>query len=663
MNNLNRNNLLNFWRVVLVLSILLTPPLMIQIKKTVNSFRIEILHSGWIFFFAAISILFVAFMTLFCLSWSKWQLKIIQWTESITRLNKWWRIVAGLVFLSLPAVLSIAVIHPLIGLNYFPAFITRLALLWGLALVGMFCVRIIKNKIPWLAALGISSLTIVVVLKMAAVFSNVSTYPFALGWSDVSRFYGASLFFSKRLYGNSIPLPLLHPAWHLLLTPPYLLGNVPIWIHRLWQALLVNGLTILLAVVLAKRLRLNNRLEFWMVALWAFLFISQGPIIIHLMVCALIGFAGTRSGKFWLTTLIVVAASIWAGWCRINWFPVPGLMAAMFYLLETPVINPILWPKYFLKPIFWTGIGFLTAIASNMAFIRWSGNGSGGNFMSSLSSDLLLYRLLPSSTYSRGVLLDLLLVTLPLILIIAFILRRKKNTYHTARLVCIAGILLVLCVGGLIVCVKIGGGSDLHNMDAYLIFLMIVTGYLLFGRVVPDTEKPVSPKFVYSQIGSFLLTIGIAIPILYGLINGKAITTWDFNQSEAALVNTKQQAEDVAAHEGEVLFISQRHLLALKVINVPLIPEGEQDNLMEMVMSHNRVYLDRFQSDLEAQRFEMIVAGNYSDRLQENSIPWSEENNLWVQEVVIPLRCFYEIVNVYENQNVAIYKPRTSPCK
>ena len=98
-------------------------------------------------------------------------------------------------------------------------------------------------------------------------------------------------------------------------------------------------------------------------------------------------------------------------------------------------------------------------------------------------------------------------------------------------------------------------------------------------------------------------------------------------------------------------------------MNVPLVSDYEQDYLMEMVMSNNRPYLDRFHQDLQAQRFNMIVASAYSDILQGSGSAFGNENDLWVQEVVIPLECNYQAVPGFNNQPVTLYVPRAQPCK
>ncbi len=71
-----------------------------------------------------------------------------------------------------------------------------------------------------------------------------------------------------------------------------------------------------------------------------------------------------------------------------------------------------------------------------------------------------------------------------------------ERRVHWLRWLGLAGELLVLFVGGLIVSVKIGGGSNLHNMDAYLVLLLIIGVHFYLGRVEIDfPELSPAPEF------------------------------------------------------------------------------------------------------------------------------------------------------------------------
>ncbi len=76
-----------------------------------------------------------------------------------------------------------------------------------------------------------------------------------------------------------------------------------------------------------------------------------------------------------------------------------------------------------------------SAFAANALYIRWSGNPA-GQFTSSFTSDLLWYRLLPSSTYLPGILLGALITSLPFL----YLIFKRLNVlagwrdYHPLRL-------------------------------------------------------------------------------------------------------------------------------------------------------------------------------------------------------------------------------------
>jgi hypothetical protein len=99
------------------------------------------------------------------------------------------------------------------------------------------------------------------------------------------------------------------------------------------------------------------------------------------------------------------------------------------------------------------------------------------------------------------------------------------------------------------------------------------------------------------------------------------------------------------------------------MVKVPLIPEYEQDFLMEMVMSHNRPYLDHFQADLRSQKFAMVVADEQNLHYYGKSEAFGAENDLWVQEVSIPILCYYRPITQPGDSGVVLYAPRDEPCQ
>ena len=84
-----------------------------------------------------------------------------------------------------------------------------------------------------------------------------------------------------------------------------------------------------------------------MIWLWMTLFIFQGPIYFHLVVVLLLmlwGFSADNDRRTWLFLLI---AAFWSGLSRINWYPMPGLLASVLFLLEVPYRVKNFWRYIF----------------------------------------------------------------------------------------------------------------------------------------------------------------------------------------------------------------------------------------------------------------------------------------------------------------------------
>ncbi|MCX8024906.1 MAG: hypothetical protein N3A60_06865, partial [Thermanaerothrix sp.] len=142
------------------------------------------------------------------------------------------------------------------------------------------------DKIGWMGW-SICALGIGVGLVLLQYLPTISAYPLSLGWSEASRYYYGSLFFAKNIYGISVPLSPLHPARYLLLAIPFAFGDFSIWVHRFWQVVLWLGMSFFASVALVRRLRIENRLVRFLVIIWGALFLLQGPVYYHLMLCGI----------------------------------------------------------------------------------------------------------------------------------------------------------------------------------------------------------------------------------------------------------------------------------------------------------------------------------------------------------------------------------------
>ena len=536
--------------------------------------------------------------------------------------------------------------------SYFEAFHFRMFLYWFLGLgIAIFLGFWFPKQSIWVN-LGVGLLGLAFVYRIALFSQDVSTYPFSLGWSETSRYYYASLFFSKKLYGVYVPPSVLHPTRYMMQAIPFIFSGLPLWVHRLWQVFLWLVFTFWAGFALKRRLSVHGGVVSGLFVGWAFLFLMQGPVYYHLLVPVIMVLYGFDKNKTVRNFVIVMIASIWAGISRLNWYPVPGMIAAVLYFLEIPRQKSSLW-KYLATPVLWVGGGFFIALGTQ-AFYLWVSGNKAEQYASSFTSDLLWYRLLPSATFPMGVLTGALLISLPLLVSMGLVYFRVRKHIDWTRWLGIGSILAVLFVGGLVVSVKIGGGSNLHNLDAYLTILLIVGSYLIFDAFVVDGQANHHVRVV----PGWLIAGAFIIPLLFTIgVGGKQVLP-DPSATEQVLSELKSLIAQHVDADDEILFISQRQLPMFGYIpNVKMVHEYENVFLMEMVMSGNQEYLDKFYNDIQAHRFAMIIVNPLSLRIKGRESAFSEENNVWRERVSLPLLESYHQLELFKKIGIEVLVP------
>jgi hypothetical protein len=532
------------------------------------------------------------------------------------------------------------------GVRYLILLIFSVPAMWG--------IRMLRNRTPWITAFLVILLGQSLIQLVLFFSTQVTAYPFAMGWSETSRFYFPSLYLSEKVYWQKFPWPILHPTLHLLLAPPYLL-DAPLWFHRFWQVVIRFILIGLIIPPLLKRLAIENRLLRGLVSLWMFLFLFAGPIYFHLAVPVIIilwGFSSQNAARTWAA---VILASLWAGWSRVNWYPVPAMLAAGLYFLEVPVLKKRVW-QYLLLPFLWFVTGTTIAVLFQRAYVALSDIPDSGSFYTSLSSDLLWYRLLPNASYFLGLIPAALLLSLPIWLVIYLVIRANRpEAWNPLRLFMLSADLFVLFLGGLLVSLKIGGGVDLHNLDAYLVLLLIVFSYLVFGRYRLENGELSRPIL----LPWFIVLALILMPAWSYLRFNIRFPGYDPMKTQSVLQSLQRDVDEVNARRGEILFITQRHLISMHMLKqVTLVPEYEREDLMEMAMAANTEYLSRFRADMERQRFALIVVDPLNFNLMSRNRSFSDENNVWVRQIMKQILCNYRQEAVFAEDDIALYVPQ-----
>ena len=506
-------------------------------------------------------------------------------------------------------------------------------------------------------ALLITLIGYAVVYEILGFLPSINTHPFTLTWSEGSAYYYASLYFSEQLYGFRVELPLINPTRHMLMAIPFLVTDLPIWVHRLWEVILwlaVTGFTIYLLV---RRLGIDKKLIRWAFSGWVFLYFFQGPVYYFLLISLIPILWGFDAKKFNRTLLLVLIGSAWAGASRVNWIPVPALLAVTLYFLEAKVAD-VNWPHYLRKPVIWFASGVVVALLAWMGYAQLSGHPV-GNFGIYFTSNLLWYRLLPNATFTGGVILITLLASFPLLGIIVIRLYQSGSNYHFIRYLGIASILLILFTGGLFVSTKIGGGNNIHNLDAYLLILLVSGSYLYYDKVVPDFDFP--ERDSSQRLANIFIVMAVIIPVFFSLQGGRSISLPNQSRTENALLTIQEYADQTASTGGKVLFIAERQLLTFgEIQDIPLLPEYERMKLMEMVMGGNQEYLEEFRQRIENQEYALIISEPLETKYKGRSVQFGDENDVYVRQVSIPVLCYYEPVKTISQFPIQLLMPKAA---
>ena len=506
------------------------------------------------------------------------------------------------------------------------------------------------------------------VFYISVQFVNVTNYPFTLGWSEGNRFYDYSLIFGSDRYLYPYKITLRKDIGRQLLWGlPYLIPHTQIWLHRLWNAVLATGPSLILAYVLAIWSQLSSQKR-WTLTLFFFLFISQGPIYTPLILSALVTVLGVSRKNWFRSAFVAGLAGYYACLSRFTWLPAVPIWAVFILLNNLDFEGEIpsqrtsyknRWNLGYFKrllPIFLVALaGLVGGLLANPTLLQPSVLVGSTSF----AQPLLWYRLFPNSTYSEGVLGGLVLACGPLAVILLWRTITKRWRLHWLLALAYLGACLVLLAGGLVASVKIGGGNNLHNLDMFFISLAILSGLAL-----RDSKE----LFVqnWPKVCQGLLFMAILVPVWSASRLGTRLVLPPVDTQNKALSVLEERIKS-ASQQGPVLFLDQRQLLTFGYIrNVELVPEYEKKYVMDQAMAMNEEYFKDFYKDLENKRFSLIITDPLFTKLKEGEYDFSEENNAWVGWVSRPLLCYYAPVrnipdNVLAEFKIQLLVPRQNP--
>jgi len=267
---------------------------------------------------------------------------------------------------------------------------------------------------------------------------------------------------------------------------------------------------------------------------------------------------------------------------------------------------------------------------------------------------LLWNRLLPNSTYTYGILAGIIIAVSPLAILLIWMVFSKRWRLHWLQILAGCAACVVFLAMGLVASVKIGSGSNLHNLDMFLITLAILTGLMLRGTGL--TSQTNRPRFTQA-----ILVLMILLPCWDVFREGSPLVLPTQQEATQAL-GTLQQKISKAEKQGLVLLIDERQLVTFGYIeDLPLVSDYEKKYLMDQAMAGNASYFSNFYEDLKEKRFAMIITEPLFTIEQDASRAFSEENNAWVKWVAKPLMCYYAPTGMIEEVKLQFLVPRLEP--
>ena len=536
----------------------------------------------------------------------------------------------------------------------FTSLILRLTAWLGVGLLLAFLITHSDQSLVEAGSAAFSLLLLGTMHVIAYYLAYVTPYPFSLSWSEGNRLYDYSVMLgsSRYQYPGVLTIPYFAPGRYLLWGILFAIPGTPIWLHRLWDAILWLAPPMLLGYLVARWSRLP-RLAIWCFILWAFLFLYQGPVYTPLVLSAILVVLVAHQKRWWLAAIGVALAAYYAALSRWTWVAAPTIWAVMIMIPAVEPLGKVSWSALLRRLLPIAGValaGLAGGLLSNPEFFTPQEIGA----LTMLKQPLLWYRLLPNATNSSGILLSALLAAGPLIAGLCWAAAsRWWRVSWLQGLVYLAAGLATLLVG-LTASVKIGGGSNLHNLDMFLVTLVILSGLALQGRQETGWQT-------WPVAGRILLVLVLALPTIIAIRIGEQLHL-PLPDSVGEALQTVQAEVERAKQSGEVLFIDQRQLLTFGAVrDVPLVAEYEKKYMMDMAMGNNQAYFDAFYTDLRRQRFKLIVSDVLRAPKKEDTDSFGEESNAWVKWVVKPVLCYYQPVETFEDVRVQLLEPVKEP--
>jgi hypothetical protein len=494
--------------------------------------------------------------------------------------------------------------------------------------------------------------------------NQVTDYPFTTYWSEGNRFFDYSTLLGNFRYirpdGEAINAFI---SWGMALpwAIPFLVPNISIGFYRLWYQLVwILPAMILGYTAIDGKLNKRNYQAALVFAMWTYLFLDQGPIYPPLVIAAIVTVIAVRQ-RLPVGVVLIAMISYYVRTARWTWAYAPGLWAGMLAVLAIENPSPKKESlKQLVKPV---ALGLAGYFGGQLlpSLIRVISGRPSLSFLPNVTTSttrqpLLWDRLWPNPTYPPGILLGLVWAVLPAVIFIIMAAWKKHWKFSWIQKLSAGVVAAAFLIVGIIASTKIGGGSNLHNLDMFLMTIFFILSVSINAVMKnTDTRRSFSSVMVIAAIALLIA------PITYTLRTTERLTLPPAEKVEESLNAVRNKVEEYST-QGEILFIDHRQLLTFNLVkNVPLIDEYEKKMLMDDALTGKSDVFSPFYDDLASHRFALIVNEPLNLIVRGEDYAFGEENDAYVKWVTIPLLCQYEPLYTSNATMLELLIPRATP--
>src|ERR1051326_6493965 len=186
--NLIQPSRLTFWRSVFALSAALPLLSISQLLERARSLGVDLAASrSWIGLIAALSLVSFLSLLLLASTWSRYWERILSLAEFPERVPNSFRWISTLLLPIALVGFTIVFMFPFVQINFGGLGWVRFLLLWPFSLIGVWGIKLLHRQASWYVALIAMVLCQATFHLLLVYWPRVTTYPFAMGWSETSR--------------------------------------------------------------------------------------------------------------------------------------------------------------------------------------------------------------------------------------------------------------------------------------------------------------------------------------------------------------------------------------------------------------------------------------------------------------------------------------------